>query len=79
MAVPLAMRGQSARITSSYGASCHNWPIHLGMSSLEFFFFFFFLMHVWEQEVALGTDTFEFRPVWGHWVLLLAEWLCGAW
>lgn len=36
-------------------------------------------MHVWEQEVALGTDTFEFRPVWGHWVLLLAEWLCGAW
>lgn len=75
MAVPLPMRGQSARITSSYSASCHNWPVQLGMSSLELF-----SMHVcWEQEAVSGTDTFEFRPVWSHWVLPLAGWLSGAW
>ena len=39
----------------------------------------FFMRVCWEQEVASGTDTFEFRPVWGHWVLLLAGWLCGVW
>ena len=38
MAVPPPTGGQSARVTSGYGASCHDQPVYLGMSSLELSF-----------------------------------------
>lgn len=50
--------------------------LFMGMPSLEFFFF---LMHVWEQEVASGTDAFEFRPVWGLWYFCWQSGSAGAW
>lgn len=42
--------GQNAWVTSGY-ASCHDWPVHLGMSSLELFFL---CMFSWEQAGGWG-------------------------
>lgn len=37
MAVRPSTGGQNALVTSGYGASCHDWPVQLSMSSLELF------------------------------------------
>lgn len=59
MAVPLSAGGQNAWATRGY-ASCHDWPVHLGMSGHELVF----LLGA-GGGLGLGLEMLKFSPVRG--------------